>query len=89
MEKLKKRNTLYLGERDKDIIDVVEPLLERYDFSSIIRELVRDGIKYRQGVVLQSNTFPVAPQEEVLQSNTHLIKKKEISDDELEERLDF
>lgn len=89
MEKLKKRNTLYLGERDKDIIDVVEPLLERYDFSSIIRELVRDGIKYRQGGVLQSNTFPIAPQEEVLQSNTPLIKKKEISDDELEDRLDF
>ncbi|MNP83607.1 hypothetical protein D3C76_1826000 [compost metagenome] len=42
-------------------MDYVKPQLERYDFSTIIRELVRDGMKYRVGearMVLQSNTPP-------------------------------
>jgi hypothetical protein len=62
---MKKRNALYLGARDKDIVEYIEPLLTRYDFSSIVRELIRDGIKFREGVNRQPSPAP----QKVLQSS--------------------
>ena len=115
--KSKNRRTLYLRpNKDVDIIEFVSPLLEHGDFSQIIRELVRDGIKFRQlGTsqnedislnsfdsrnVIQSNTFQneAAPPKSfgyrnVIQSNTPKLerielKRKELTDSELEDRLD-
>jgi len=43
------RQSLYLRETlDADILVVVEPLLKQASFAHVIRELVRDGIKYRE-----------------------------------------
>lgn len=85
------RKPLYLSEKkDKDILDYVEPMLDQYSFSAIIRELIRDGIKYREESKQQSQ--PVA-QNMVLQSNTPPLpkielKSKQVSKDEIENRLD-
>jgi len=97
---IKQRNTLYLSPiRDSDIISYVSPLLYHYDFSQIIRDLVRDGIKYRKGeitkktetVSIQSHTSPI-----IQESNTtpkpslkHIkLEKVEVNDKDLEDRLD-
>lgn len=91
------RRTLYLSDRkDKDILDFIEPLVsDRYDFSFVIRELVRDGIKYR--TTSTSSTAPAPAQvvhhENVIQSNPPelsdiVLKKKELSDEDIEDRLD-
>jgi hypothetical protein len=81
------RRAIYFSKRkDKDILDFIEPMMERYDFSEIIRELVRDGIKYRVGQpekVLQSNTPPTSSP----QININL-KAKVVKDEDLESRLD-
>lgn len=96
-----KRKSLYLsGVRDKDILEYIEPLTNHYDFSQVIRELVRDGIKYRRGasrageVNINTNTNSntnviqsMTPTSE--QSMGHIIlKKKEVKDEDLESRLD-
>lgn len=88
---LKKRNALYLGERDNDICEYIAPLLTRYDFSSIVRDLIRDGIRYRQGAV-------PGPSLNVLQSS-HLsqpvklegivLEKKELDLEEVGSKLDL
>lgn len=42
------RRPIYFSQdKDRDIIDYISPLLEKYNFSLTIRELIRDGIKYR------------------------------------------
>lgn len=94
-----KRKSLYLsGVRDKDILEYIEPLTNHYDFSQVIRELVRDGIKYRRGAsrINEVNT-DTGTNKNVLQSVTptskpslaHItLKKKEIKDEDLESRLD-
>ena len=91
--KMGKRPSLYLRDKkDKDIIDYVTPLLDTEDFSSVIRGLVRDGIKYRQGV--RSAVSPtMSSNVEVLQSQTPdlggiELAKKEASDEEIKARLD-
>ncbi|APZ82633.1 hypothetical protein Goe24_01740 [Bacillus phage vB_BsuM-Goe24] len=91
------RRTLYLSDRkDKDILDYIQPLVgDRFDFSFVIRELVRDGIKYRSNPVAAA--APTAPQavyqESSIQSNTPdlsniALQKKELSDEDIEDRLD-
>ena len=91
------RRTLYLSDRkDKDILEFIEPLMdERYDFSFVIRELVRDGIKYRMTPTPAVSSAPaqVVPHESVIQSNPPelsniVLKKKELSDEDIEDRLD-
>lgn len=90
------RRTLYLSDRkDKDILEYIEPLMdERYDFSFVIRELVRDGIKYRTcPTAAPAPPAQVVPQENGIQSNPPelsniVLKKKELSDEDIEERLD-
>jgi hypothetical protein len=87
---MKNRNALYLGERDKDIKEYISPLLNHYDFSSIVRDLIRDGIKYRRGVftpppqnVLQSmNTSEPLPLEKIV------LKEKELNLDDISDKLD-
>jgi hypothetical protein len=88
---LKKRTALYLGERDKDIIEYISPLLTHYDFSSIVRELIRDGIRYRQGVV-------PGPSLNVLQSYTPsqsqkiegiVLEEKELDLEDVGSKLDL
>lgn len=104
------RQSLYLRERlDADILDVVEPLMKHASFAHVIRELIRDGIKYREmqksgtmyEKVTQSNTVskPYKPKasgvkyENIPQSNTKplmnvQIKKKEMSKQDIESKLD-
>lgn len=81
------KRSLYISPtKDADIIEYIKPLLVRYDFSSVIRELVRDGIRFRSApqipqsnYVAQSHTSPLVNIE---------LKRKEISDDDLEDKLD-
>lgn len=89
------RRTLYLRpQKDSDILTFIEPLLKMYDFSHIIRELVRDGIKFRSSsreIVQQPNTF--VPIRTDLQSNTPSfddikLEKKQASLDDLNKALD-
>lgn len=94
--KIKKRNALYLGERDRDIIEYLEPLVTHYDFSSIVRSLIRDGIKYRE--MTKQNTegslsFGLPSSPNVEQSHTPKIDdiqldKVQVSEDELDELFD-
>ncbi|WCS69803.1 hypothetical protein Goe25_01750 [Bacillus phage vB_BsuM-Goe25] len=90
------RRTLYLSDRkDKDILDYIQPLVGgRFDFSFVIRELVRDGIKYRSNPAAAAPAAPQAVyQESSIQSNTPdlsdiALQKKELSDEDIEDRLD-
>lgn len=90
------RRTLYLSDRkDKDILDYIQPLVGgRFDFSFVIRELVRDGIKYRSNPTAAAPPAPQAVyQESSIQSNTPdlsniALQKKELSDEDIEDRLD-
>lgn len=83
------RRSLYLRPtKDKDLIDYITPLLTDFDFSVIVRDLMRDGMKYRLQPVsaaIQTRT--------VTQSNTPdfsqvVLTKNEVSDSDLESRLD-
>jgi len=88
------RRTLYLRDKkDKDIIDYLQPLIEMEDFSSIVRGLIRDGIKFRT----QEATVQYVPRNvetpSVLQSNNLdfsdlKLDKKEVEDEEIKARLD-
>jgi hypothetical protein len=81
------RRTLYLRpKKDQDILDYIQPLLEKDEFAPVIRALVRDGIRFRSGAArienkpsIQSNT-PELPRIE--------LKQKELTNSELEDRLD-
>ena len=85
--KSKNYYSLYLRPmRDDDIREYIESLCEyKGDRSDIVRELVRDGIKYRslQNKDVKSQTIPT----EVVNKKIEL-KKVEVSDDDLENRLD-
>lgn len=82
------RRPIYLSPtKDTDILDYIGPLEEKYSFSAIVKELMRDGIKFRtapnnfQNPVLQSNTSPKV--------NIQLKhKEEEVNDDKLEDLLD-
>ncbi|GAA5351254.1 hypothetical protein SP3_00056 [Bacillus phage fHSPT3] len=89
------RRTLYLSDKkDQDILQYIDPLIgERYDFSFVIRELVRDGIKYRSSPKAASPSPQVVHQENGIQSNPKELPKvelerKELSDKDIEDRLD-
>lgn len=82
----KKRRPVYLSPtKDADLINYIEPLEKKYSFSSIMKELARDGIKFRsapnnfQNPVILSNTSPPVNIE---------LKRKEVTDEELENLLD-
>lgn len=88
--KVKGRRSLYLRERkDKDIINYVESMIDRHDFSDIVRDLMRDGIRFREGEqmnVLQSNTFTHTPFTESFDDIK--LEKKEVSEDDIKARMD-
>ena len=98
---IKKRNALYLGKRDQDIVDYIKPLLSHYDFSSVVRDLIRDGIKYRKGMALQPSSLPSKPSsssQNVLQSMNSSptpsfediqLKEKELDLDDISDKLDL
>jgi hypothetical protein len=82
------RKSLYLSpERDSDIIQFIQPLISHYDFSSVVRDLIRDGMKYR------SHSYGMSEEKKVLQSMHSSIEsiplgKKKVSDEDLSARLD-
>ncbi|QIA28603.1 hypothetical protein [Phage f2b1] len=92
------RRTLYIRPtKDEDIMDYLKPLLEREEFSLIVRELIRDGIKYRSlsyNPPTQPSASPVHFQNNTgIQSNTPdfseiKLEKKEVDPEELDKRLD-
>lgn len=57
------RRTLYLSEKyDIDLIDYTNPMDKSKKYNDFIKELMRDGMKYRKEKqkydnVIQSNTF--------------------------------
>lgn len=77
--RIKNRTPLYLSDiKDEDIVEYIKPLVSRYGFSFVIRELIRDGIKFRNSVQKQGEGYlPPSPVStlnsdnyKVLQSNT-------------------
>ncbi|AFQ96413.1 hypothetical protein [Bacillus phage vB_BceM_Bc431v3] len=91
------RRSLYLREdMDDDILQVVTPLLKKNSFAHVMRELARDGMKYREmikkgGNVTQSNTStkPYKPKasgakyENIPQSNTKPLMNVKITKKEM------
>lgn len=48
---MKQRQSIYFSQKkDKDLIEYLEPLVTHYDFNMIAKDLMRDGIKHRQGI---------------------------------------
>ena len=87
---MKKRNALYLGAKDKDITDYINPLLTHYDFSSIVRELIRDGIRYRQGAVpLPGNVLQSSHLSPPITMGDIVLREKELDVDEISNKLDL
>lgn len=89
------RKSVYLRDKlDDDILNVIKPLLKHHSFAHIMRELARDGIKYRSGEgvvavshkVIQSpipeQPLPTAPLKEIK------LTKKEASNEDIADRLD-
>ncbi|AIW03579.1 hypothetical protein CPT_Moonbeam181 [Bacillus phage Moonbeam] len=88
------RRTLYLRDKkDQDIIEYLEPLIEMEDFSSVVRGLIREGIKFRAGgataqfVPRNVETSPVL-QSRNLDFSDIKLTKKEVADEEIKARLD-
>lgn len=94
----KNRRPIYLSEnKDRDILDYISPKLKKYSFSATIRELVRDGIKYRRSLNNPKSEQNEISNKNIIQSNTFCnndelrdieLKTIEISNDEIESRLD-
>jgi len=79
------RKTVYLSNmQDKDIIEYVHPLLSKYGFSSVIKELVRDGIQFRSrpknNNVIQSSTPDFSEVK---------LEKKEFKPEDIDKSLDL
>jgi len=65
------RKSVYLRDKmDDDILEVVKPLLKNHSFAHVMRELARDGIKYRKGgeVLCHTKSYKVLHQNNQLQS---------------------
>lgn len=92
------RKPIYLSEaKDHDILSYINPLLSHHNFSSVIRDLVRDGMKFREGKQPRQSVPVQEPQEvhsKVLQSVTSpvlddiVLADKEVTKEDLESRLD-
>lgn len=82
------RKSVYFSEsKDGDILAYIKPLLETLDFSSIIRDLVRDGIRFRHNPVNSNVTQSMTPTETKPIEHVEL-KAKDVSNIDLEDRLD-
>jgi hypothetical protein len=88
------RRTLYLRDKkDQDIIAYLEPLIAAEDFSSVVRGLIREGIKFRVGAATTQFVPRNVETSSVRESNTLdfsdiKLDKKEASDEEIKARLD-
>ncbi|AEW47362.1 hypothetical protein BCB4_0132 [Bacillus phage B4] len=85
------RKSVYLRDKmDDDILEVIKPLLKNHSFAHVMRELARDGIKYRKGeggVVYPKVIQSVTPVESAPIQDIKLVKK-EASDKDIASRLD-
>lgn len=95
------RKSIYFRkDKDKDLISYISKLLTIHDFAEIARGLMRDGIKYRE---MRHNNSTYAPTPDTHQNNSQNytpspsksfsvpdmeLKKKQISKEELRDRLD-
>lgn len=85
---------MYLRESlDDDILEVIKPLLKNHSFAHVMRELARDGIRYRKGekgVVSHKIIQSVIPEQPLPSSPLPDIqlKRKEVSNEDIESRLD-
>lgn len=85
------RRSIYLRKtKDKDLIQYIDPLLERHDFSDIVRDLMRDGIKYRENkehaLVLQNNQFTHPQNKQTFEDIK--ITRKEVDEEDIKKRID-
>ena len=88
------RKSVYLRETmDDDILEAIKPLLKNHSFAHVMRELARDGLRYRAGTnkpvyekVTQSNIpeqpLPSSPLQDIQ------LNRKEVSNKDIESRLD-
>lgn len=85
---------MYLRESlDDDILEVIKPLLKNHSFAHVMRELARDGIRFRRGekeVVSHKVIQSVIPEQPLPSSPLQDIqlKRKEVSNEDIESRLD-
>lgn len=87
------RHSIYLRKgKDRDLISYINGLLPDHDFAEIVRDLMRDGIKYRkQKVETDSYNKPTnSINPPITNSFSPDIKlaKMEVSEDDLKGRLD-
>ena len=88
------RKSVYLRDKlDDDILEVVIPLLKNHSFAHVMRELARDGIRFRKGekeVVYPKVIQSVIPEQSLPSSPLQDIqlKRKEVSNEDIESRLD-
>jgi len=92
------RYSLYIRpSKDSDILDYLKPLLEREEFSLVVRSLIRDGIKYRSVEYKPLSQPSASPQHFFNNTNTQSntldfsdikMEKKELDPEELDKRLD-
>lgn len=90
-----KRHSIYLRKgKDQDLINYIDSLLPSYDFATVARSLMRDGIKYRNPskTPVENTTYPAAPTVISAEQETEIppikFDKTEVSKDELISRLD-
>lgn len=90
------RKSVYLRDKlDDDILEVVIPLLKNHSFAHVMRELARDGIRFRKGEkevvpmshkgiksVIPEQPLPSSPLQDIQ------LKRKEVSNKDIENRLD-
>jgi len=85
------RKSVYLRDKmDDDILEVVKPLLKNHSFAHVMRELARDGIKYRKGgggVVSHKIIQSITPEQPAPILDIKL-NKKGASDNDIASRLD-
>jgi hypothetical protein len=76
------RFTLFLRlKKDDDIRKFLEPELERNDFSSVVRGMIRELMKYRQGEVFHRHTSSPAPLPQAPKIERKPISKEEFAKD--------
>jgi len=89
------RASLYFSRRkDKDIIEELNfSNLEKGDINWAIKELMRDGIKYRKGKISPVKESPVyytPPIQDTFNDFDDIeITKKDLDESEINERLEF
>lgn len=89
------RRPIYLSPtKDQDLRQAIEFYSEngRYSFSHVVREMMRDGLKFRQQKPAMQQAEPYKKSDgeknSLIPANpSQLLKKKPLSDEEIAERL--